>query len=269
MSINPFPNTEIEQLLKKSEFILETGTMFLEDSLKKRGFLNDAFLPLLNKALEANELDSPEKIKFFIEGALPDAKDEEDVFKSVQELTTTSLTHHQLALIERYEKLIAQQKEDPTQLTLQEVDDLTAGSDFLDQVQKAVAHLSVKTPIDAINKSYDELSALKKTKDEALQKAKEEEEAKKGAEEKGAEEKEEHDPAKESLINDSHFKEKAEAIDWLKFRQEVIWKQLDKITGQPTHEMGMALVMTVALDVPTAILEFFNKHFREARKKKG
>ena len=166
MSINPFPNTEIEQLLKKSEFILETGTVFLEDSLKKRGFLNDAFLPLLNTALEANELDTPEKIKFFIEGALPDAKDEEDIFKSVQELATTSQTHHELALIERYEKLIAKQKEDATQLTEQEVADLTAGSDFLDQVQKAVQHLSVKTPIDAINKSYDELSALKKTKEE-------------------------------------------------------------------------------------------------------
>lgn len=259
MSINPFPDTEIEQLLKKSEFILETGIAFLSDTLKKRGILNDAFLPLLNKALEDNALDTAEKRTFFIEGALPDAKEDSAIDKSIEELVLASKVHHDLALIERYEKLIAKQKEDATQLTEQEVADLTLGSGFLDEVQKAVEHLSSKTPIDAINKSYDELSALKKTKEELEKKAEE------------AKEEENKEPTadQQSLINPSAFKAKAEEIDWIKFREEVIWKQLDNILKERPADMGLTMVQALLIDTPAIIINFFLKHYREAKKKKA
>ena len=62
--------------------------------------------------------------------------------------------------------------------------------------------------------------------------------------------------------------EEPEQFDWAKFREEVIWKQLDKI-GQDKNvaDLGLDLFMIAVFEVPTAIILNATSQLRDLKKK--
>ena len=62
--------------------------------------------------------------------------------------------------------------------------------------------------------------------------------------------------------------EDPEKIDWAKFREEVIWKQLDKIDQEKNlADLGLNLFMIVAFEIPAALILNLTQQMREVNKK--